>query len=193
MNEAVMKSISARAFLRLACAAALFIFGSLAAQAQDPARLQLNVLDRLEPRAEQSINITMDGKILQLAFKFLDTRKPNEAKIKEAVQGIKGIYVKSFRFEQDNMIAASDVDSIRAQLRSTLWSQLVEVRSKKEGQNIDVYTMIEGGKINGVAIIALDKRQVTVVNIVGPVDVDKLSELRGNFGIPDFDITINKK
>lgn len=192
MNEAFMKSLSARA-LMFACCAALFLFASSVAQAQDPARLQLTALDRLEPRAEQTINITMDGKILQLAFKFLDTRKPNEAKIKEAVEGIKGIYVKSFRFEQDNMVSSADVDSIRSQLRSPVWSQLVEVRSKKEGQNIDVYTMIDGGKINGIAIIALDKRQVTVVNIVGPVDVDKLAELRGNFGIPDFDINVDKK
>lgn len=192
MNKAVIKLLAART-IKLACAAVLFTFASSLAQAQDPARLQLTTLDRLEQRAEQTINITMDGKILQLAFKFLDTKKPNEAKIKEAVGGIKGIYVKSFRFDQDNLFSPADVDEIRSQLRSPMWSQLVEVRSKKEGQNIDVFTMIDGGKINGVAIIALDKRQVTVVNIVGPVDVDKLAELRGNFGIPDFDITGNKK
>lgn len=187
-----MKSLPARAVTIACAAAALFIFVSATAQAQDQARLQLTTLDRLEQRAEQTVNITMDGKILQLAFKFLDTKKPNEAKIREAVEGIKGIYVKSFRFDQDNLFSPADVDPIRSQLRSPLWSQLVEVRSKKEGQNIDVFTMIDGGKINGVAIIAMDKRQVTVVNIVGPVDVDKLAELRGNFGIPDFDITKDK-
>lgn len=192
MNEAVIKLLAARA-MKLACAAALFIFASQLAQAQDPARLQLTTLDQLAARAEQTVNITMDGKILQLAFRFLDTKKPNEAKIKEAVEGIRGIYVKSFRFDQDNLFTTAEVDSIRSQLRSPLWSQLVEVRSKKEGQNIDVFTMIDGGKINGVVIIALDRRQVTVVNIVGPVDVDKLAELRGNFGIPDFDINGDKK
>jgi hypothetical protein len=192
MNEAVMKSLFARA-AKLCCALALLVCASALVRAQEPARLQLAQLDQLAPRAEQTVNITLDGKILQLAFRFLDTRKANEAKIKEAVQGIRGIYVKSFRFDQDNLFSSSEVDSIRSQLRSPLWSQLVEVRSKKEGQNIDVFTMIDGGKINGVVIIALDKRQVTVVNIVGPVDVDKLAELRGNFGIPDFDINGNQK
>jgi hypothetical protein len=192
MKEVVFKHLAIRA-AKLACAAVLFIFASQLAQAQELGRLQLTTLDSLEPRAEQTINITMDGKLLQLALRFLSDKKPNEAKIKEAVAGIKGIYVKSFRFEQDNQFSSTDVDSIRSQLRSPLWSQLVEVRSKKEGQNIDVFTMIDGGKINGVAIIALDRRQVTVVNIVGPVDVDKLAELRGNFGIPDFDINGDKK
>jgi hypothetical protein len=192
MKEVVMKSAAMR-ILMLACAAALFTLAPQMARAQDPARLQLAPLDSLEPRAEQTINITMDGKVLQLALRFLSDKKPNEAKIKEAVSGIKGIYVKSFRFDQDNLFTSNDVESIRSQLRSPMWSQLVEVRSKKEGQNIDVFTMIDGGKINGVAIIALDRRQVTVVNIVGPVDVDKLTELRGNFGIPDFDITGDKK
>ncbi|HEY0323017.1 MAG TPA: DUF4252 domain-containing protein [Pyrinomonadaceae bacterium] len=193
MKEAVVKSLATRAS-KLACAAVLFILTShAAAQAQDPGRLQLAALDQLEPRAEQTINITMDGKLLQLALRFLSDKKPNEVKIKEAVAGIKGIYVKSFRFDQDNLFNSTDVESIRSQLRSPMWSQLVEVRSKKEGQNIDVFTMIDGGKINGVAIIAVDRRQVTVVNIVGPVDVDKLAELRGNFGIPDFDINGDKK
>jgi hypothetical protein len=191
MNEAVVKS-TVTGTRKLAGALLLLICAFAAARAQEPARLQLTSLDRLESSAEQTINITMDDKILQLALRFLSDKKPNEAKIKEAVAGIRGIYVKSFRFDQDNLFSANDVELIRSQLRSPLWSQLVEVRSKKEGQNIDVFTMIDGGKINGVAIIALDRRQVTVVNIVGPVDVDKLTELRGNFGIPDFEVTGNK-
>jgi hypothetical protein len=193
MKEAVLKHPATRA-VKLAVAALLLFTASLVAQAQDDAaRLQLATLDRLERRAEQTLNITMDGKVLQLALRFLSDKKPNEAKIKEAVAGIKGIYVKRFQFDQDNLFSAADVEPIRSQLRSPHWSQLVEVRSKKEGQNIDVFTMIDGGKINGVAIIALDRRQVTVVNIVGPVDVDKLTELRGNFGIPDFDVTKGDK
>ena len=188
MNKAVMKSLVTRA-TKLTCAILLFIFASSLAQAQEPARLQLAALDQLEQRAEQTLNITMDGKILQLALRFLSDKKPNEVKIKEAVAGIRGIYVKRYEFEQDNSFTTADVEPIRSQLRSPFWSQLVEVRSKKDGQNIDVFTMIDGGKINGIAIIALDRRQVTIVNIVGPVDVDKLAELRGSFGIPDFDIT----
>jgi hypothetical protein len=192
MKEAVLKSLTARAS-RLACAALLFVFASIVAQAQEPARLQLASLDNLEPRAEQTLNITMDNNVLQLALRFLSDKKPKEAKIKEAVAGIRGIYVKRFQFEQDNQFSAADVEPILSQLRSPLWVKLVEVRSKKEGQNIDVFTMIEGGKINGVAIVAMDRRQVTVVNIIGPVDVDKLTELRGNFSIPDFEINVDKK
>lgn len=193
MKERVLKSLAPVA-ARLVCAVLLLACAATAAQAQgEPARLQLVSLDSLAPRAEQTLNITMDGKLLQLALKFLSDKKPNEAKIKEAVAGIRGIYVKRFKFDQDNQFSNADVEPILAQLRSPLWSQLVEVRSKKEGQNIDVFTMIEGGKINGVAIVALDRRQLTVVNIIGPVDVDKLAELRGNFSIPDFEITIDRK
>jgi hypothetical protein len=188
MNYAVIKSLPAKVLI----VCAVLLMASQAAPAQEPARLQLASLDRLEQRAEQTLNITMDGKLLQLALRFLSNEKPNEAKIKEAVSGIRGIYVKRFQFDQDNVFSTADVDPIRSQLQGPLWSKLVEVRSKKEGQNIDVFTMIDGGKINGIAIIALDRRQVTVVNIVGPVDVDKLAELRGNFGIPDFDVTKSK-
>jgi len=34
----------------------------------------------------------------------------------------------------------------------------------------------------------VDPKELTVVNIVGPVDLSKLSKLEGNFGVPDLDI-----
>ncbi len=36
----------------------------------------------------------------------------------------------------------------------------------------------------GLAIIATEPRQFTVVNIVGSIDLDKLHKLEGRFGIP---------
>jgi hypothetical protein len=36
-----------------------------------------------------------------------------------------------------------------------------------------------------VAIIAADRKELTVVHIDGPIDLDGLAKLSGNFGIPD--------
>jgi hypothetical protein len=171
----------------------LFVLLSAPAYAQDAARLRIDSLDRLESIAEQTIDVTLDGKVLQLAISFLSDKKPNEKKVKEIVAGIKGIYVKVYEFDKDNMYTSADMDVIRTQLRNPLWSRMVEVRSKKQGQVVDVYTMIEGGKINGLAVLVTEARQVAIINIVGPVDVDKLSELRGSFGIPDIEIIRNEK
>jgi hypothetical protein len=48
------------------------------------------------------------------------------------------IYVKSFEFENDNEYSAADVDSIRLQLREPSWTRLVNVKSKKDGNEVYV-------------------------------------------------------
>ena len=42
----------------------------------------------------------------------------------------------------------------------------------------------KSGKILGLAVIASEPREFTIVNIVGSIDIDKLAKLEGQFGIP---------
>jgi hypothetical protein len=42
--------------------------------------------------------------------------------------------------------------------------------------------------IGGLAIISAEPRQLTLVNIIGPIDLEKLSQLQGQLGIPKLDI-----
>jgi hypothetical protein len=43
-----------------------------------------------------------------------------------------------------------------------------------------------------MAVLALEDRELTVVNIVGPVDLDKLAKLEGQLGIPELGIESQK-
>lgn len=42
----------------------------------------------------------------------------------------------------------------------------------------------EGSRSTGVTIITAEPRQLTVVQILGDIDLDRLSGLSGQFGIP---------
>ena len=58
--------------------------------------------------------------------------------------------------------------------------------------------MLENGVINGVAVLVAGQRQLTVVNIVGVIDPEKISQLgllEGRLGIPrlDFDWAVTRK
>jgi hypothetical protein len=104
---------------------------------------------------------------------------------------LKGIYVKSFEFETEGQFTDADLESIRSQLRNPAWSKVVDVSSKKDG-SVQVYLMQNGTQISGLALLAVDAKEITVVNIVGPVDLEKLSQLEGTFNIPELDINIDK-
>jgi hypothetical protein len=159
----------------------------IVANAQE-ARLKIDHLDKLSERASETVEVTLDERLLQLAAKFLNSNNPEEAKVKELVAGLKGVYVRVFEFDKPGEYAASDVDPLRSQLLSPGWSKIVGVRSRREGNNVDVHIKYQGKSILGLAIITAEPKELTIVNIVGPIDLEKLSQLEGQFGIPKFDL-----
>ena len=58
------------------------------------------------------------------------------------------------------------------------------VKSKKDGENVEVYLLNIGDQIGGLAVVSLEPKEFTVVNIVGPINLEKLSQLEGSFGVP---------
>jgi Domain of unknown function (DUF4252) len=186
-----MKPLSTK-LLRLLCPALLLFAATAASYGQQPpqqdARLRIGNLDRLEAKASQVIDFDIDGRMLQIAIKFLNPKDPDQAKIKDLVSGLKGVYVRSYEFDKPDQFSVSDVAPISAQLKGPGWSRMVGVRSARDQENIEVYTMLEGDKIGGIAVIATEAKQLTVINIVGQIDLEKLAALEGNFGIPKLRI-----
>jgi hypothetical protein len=172
--------------------ALLIIASAFTARAQDPPRIQLAHLDHLAAKATDTVDVNIDERLMQMAAKIFNDKDEDEAAVKKLVQGLKGIYVKSFEFDTDNVYSSADIDSIRNQLREPQWSRLLNVTSKKDG-TVEVYISLSGGQINGLAVVSAEPRELTVVNIVGPVDLEKLSRLEGNLGIPDLGVEAPKK
>ena len=159
--------------------------------AQDP-KLQLAQLDHLATKANETVDVSIDERLMQMAAKIFNDKDEDEALIKKLIVGLKGIYVKSFEFDSENEYTSADVDTVRSQLREPAWSRLVNVKSKREG-NIEVYVSMTGQQVNGLTVISLEPKEFTVVNIVGPVDLEKLARLEGSLGIPDLGIQDVKK
>jgi len=157
------------------------------AHGQEPGRLKIN-LDKLAGKASESVEISIDERLLKLASNLLSSKTPDEAKIKELVAGLKGIYVRSYEFDQPGAYSPSDVEEIRSQLHAPGWSKIVGVRSRKEGENVEVFTLLNGSSVVALAIIAADPKELTLVNIIGPIDLEKLSHLEGQLGIPHLGI-----
>jgi hypothetical protein len=162
-----------------------------------PARLRIEIFDSLAPRAAETVDVTLDKGLLKMAARFLNNSKPDEAKIREIIEGLEGVYVKSLQFDHEGEYNPAEIDSIRAQLQVPGWSKIATVRSRRD-DNVDVHLMLENGVINGVAVLVAGQRQLTVVNIVGVIDPEKISQLgllEGRLGIPrlDFDWAVTRK
>ena len=145
-------------------------------------RLQLEALDRLAPRATESINIDIDPAVLGFALPFLQGQGDEKA-VKEMLSQIKGIYVRVFEFD-GNVDISNEVAAIRKQLTSP-WARLIGVDSKQGRELVEIYSWREGASSGGLAILAAEGNELTVVNIVGPFDISKLAALKG-LGIPEL-------
>jgi hypothetical protein len=154
------------------------------ALAGPPAMLNLPDFDALAAKATESVNISLDPALLGLAAGFLDSSNPEDAATRELIRGLKGIYVRSYTFAADFAYPSAQVDLVRKQLAAPGWQRLVEVNSTRDHTHVDIYVSVDHGAANGLAIIASEPREFTIVNIVGSIDLAKLHRLEGKFGIP---------
>ena len=177
--------------MKILIALLLIVIPLSVARAQD-SRIQLSSLDHLAAKASQTVDVSIDERLIRIAAGVFKDDDADEKKVKELVTGLKGIYVKSFEFESDGQYSNTDLESIRAQLRGPGWSRLVGVNSKKDGQ-FEVHLLLVADKVAGLAVLHTDDRELTVVNVVGPVDLDKLAQLEGHLGVPDLGIEPQQK
>jgi Domain of unknown function (DUF4252) len=145
-------------------------------------------LDRLAAKASEVVDVSLDGALLQLASRFLSEKDPDEAHVKKLVGGLKGIYVKSFQFEDRDQYKESDVEEFRTQLKAPGWSRIVSSRSKRNGDNAEIYLKTDAGQITGLTIIATEPKELTIVNIIGYIRPEDIRDLGGHFGVPKLDL-----
>ena len=171
----------------LACA--LLALPALAFAA-DPGRLQLPDFSALSKKAAQSVDISLDPSLLSLAKGVVSSDDSgNGSAVNGVIQGIRGIYVRSYTFDKPGEYSKADVKAVEAQLLAPGWRPIVSTHDLKQGNNVDIYILRNGNRTDGVAIIAADPRQLTIVNIVGSIDLAKLAQLQGQFGVPRIGLT----
>jgi hypothetical protein len=188
MKSAILKP-HFNAALKLLAAAALMLLALASARAQGAptpdGRLRLESLGRVASKASETVNIDIDGILLSLGKSMLSDDDPDEKTVKEIIEGLRGVYVRSYEFKSEGEFKEADLDALRQQLRGPGWSRLVDV--KTHGTDFDgaeVYALTAAGRVEGMAVLVSEPKHLIVVNVVGSIDLDKLKRLEGSLGIP---------
>jgi Domain of unknown function (DUF4252) len=169
----------------------LFVVTAHVVTTAQTAKLQLDQLDVLANRATETVDVKLDEHLMQTTAKFF--KGDDDSEIRDLIKNVKGIYVKSFTFEKENEYTTTEVDSVVSQLKGSGWSKIIGVTSKKNGNNVDVYLLTLGDQIAGLAVVSAEPKEFTVVNIVGPINLEKLSQLEGSFGVPVLNLPQKSK
>lgn len=172
------KIFIAAAALGVAMSAAM-AFGQDALPAPSP------IEKALADRATHVTEVTLDKNMLAFAAKFMDkdTDKDDE-EAKQMIRNLKGVYVREYEFDKEHSYTAAELDGLRKYFESSDWSPMVHERTKGVPEGTDVYVKLVGGQMQGLFVLDAEAKELSLVLILGPIDVDKISKLGGTFGIP---------
>ena len=159
-----------------------------AAAGQDLNALRPPGLDKYEAEASDSVEVTLDARILQTAAKAIPDREPDEKAVKALVGSLKGVYARVFKFDREGVYRGADVEALRARFRSSEWSRVVGVRSRVYGDNVDVFVSASGSQLTGLGVVIASPKELIYVQVSGPIDLERLRDIEGRFRFPKLDL-----
>ncbi len=136
----------------------------------------------LEPKVE--VNLT--AKLINLVTKSVSA-KPEVA---ELIQMIDGIYVRTYSSKY-GINPTGMIKYYRDLLKKKKWEVLVKIKEKDE--LVEISLLYDEEVAYGIFVIVLtnDPEEATLINIVGEIAPDRITELLGNlssFGMADIDL-----
>jgi hypothetical protein len=158
-----------------------------AATAQDDLPAPSPIEKTLAERAAHVTEVTLDKNMLAFAGKFMNKDKDDDKDdkaAKEMIQGLRGVYVRDYEFDKDNEYTAEELEGLRKYITSTDWSPMVHERTKGAKEGTDVYLKLVNGQVQGLFVLDAEPKELSLVLILGPIDMDKIGALGGSFGIP---------
>jgi hypothetical protein len=149
----------------------------------EPPPLKLPSLAGMQRDAVDQVNITLGPLVLGFARFVMQHADddPQAAAVSDVLRGVKKVQVHNFQFKADHVYAQSELDSLRAQLNSPQWHQMVQVRNHDTHEDVDIYCALDNNLITGLVILAAEPREFTLVNIAGTIDPSQIAGLRQTF------------
>jgi len=138
----------------------------------------------LAARASNVTEVTLGKNMLAFAAKFMDGKDKDEEATRHLIEGLDGIYVRSYEFDKEGQYTTVDVDKLRSYFQTGgEWSSIVRERDKKSGESTDVMMKMVNGNPHGLFVLDAEPRELSIVLILGPVKMEDLSKLSGIGGL----------
>ena len=176
----------------------IVVMGAVSAYAQDSLPTASPIEKTLADRATHVTEVTLDKNMLAFASKFMDKDKDKDGDkddqaVKQMIQNLKGVYVRDYEFDKDHSYTAEELEGLRKYIQGTEWSPMVHERTKGAAEGTDIYLKLVDGQVQGLFVLDAEPKELALVLILGPVDMDKIGSLGGNFGIPKDAVKSVKK
>lgn len=175
------KSMSRRVILLLLGAA--WAPPLIAQTAAAPMMLPAPLEKELSAKASDVTEVTLGKNMLDFAAKFMDGSDKDQAAVRQLIQGLDGIYVRSYEFDKEGAYSMDQVEKLRHAFETPEWQPIVRTRERKGSEATDVLVKQVNGETRGMFILATEPRELTIVMILGPIRMDQLAQLKDLGGL----------
>ena len=139
---------------------------------------------QLMPAAKgQFVEVNLNSAMLKFAAKLASRQEPEAA---ELIGNLKRIRVNVIGMDDSNRTATIEkIEAVRRKLEAQGWTQMVTVREKDGGDNVDIHVMQRGeDTIDGLVVTVIDhKGEAVFVNIVGNINADQIAKIAEKYDI----------
>jgi len=146
--------------------------------------------EELKSQADEVVEVNLDGKALEQGSKLLAVRSGISNSFKSVLGSIKGIYRFTYRFALGNPYGIDAMENLHRQMTDSGWAPMIDVQNRKESTGLTVYSYTsEDDSPNGITVISNDPSEITVLNLVGDVDLEALARVGETLGMPVMNIS----
>ena len=145
----------------------------------------------LAARASHVDEITLDKKMLSFATQFMNPKQSinplDEEATRKLMESLDGLYVRDFNFDKEGQFTPGQIEQLRAYYESSEWSPMVRNQDRKTGESSDVMIKLVNGESRGMFILDVEPKEVSIVLILGPVqmqDLQKVMRIAGRGSLP---------
>jgi len=148
-------------FVVVAVLAGMTLVPSASAQ-----KLELK-FDALAAKASDKAEVDLDGALLKLALQHSGI---------DLFGGVQAIHVRHYAFDHDGSWSEKDLEPLRKQVsEASGWSRVLTV--KEHDENIEVFMLSRGDKVNSCLIVAAEARELSVVYLKGTLTLAQVKHL----------------
>lgn len=152
------------------------------AAAQNTLPLPSPVEKELAARASNVTEVTLGKNMLGFAAKFMNDKDSDEAATRHLIEGLDGIYVRDYEFDKEGEYSMDEIDKLRQYFETSEWTPIVRERERK-GESTDVMVKMVNGESHGLFVLSAERRELSIVLILGPIRMDQLGALKGLGGL----------
>jgi hypothetical protein len=162
-----------KSFLRLAALSAALSLSSVAVRAVEPGYVDFG---KIKPTDGcEFVEVNLPATLLGFASCFVDKQ---DAEVAGLIRSLKHVRVNVVGYNDSSLQEITTrVQSIRRDLESQGWTQMVTARQTGQAQDVVVYVKTTDDTIQGILVTVIDpsQKQAVLVNLVGNIKPEQIA------------------